>query len=127
MMNNLDLAKLAVSSQFWKWLPGMLPRHPENVPNFWVQRVGEEKTVRKGLIPDFDDIATQYLALEVARIKFFDDSKLWNGRIEIRQDHKHIFFALQPYHDEEGCLCYNCIASGSTELECIVNAIVCDL
>jgi len=122
-MNNIELSKLAISSPFWKWLPGMLPRHPENVPNFWVQRIGEERSARKGLIPDFDDVATRYLSLELVRMKFHDDTKLWKGRIEIHQDHQRLFFALQPYHDEDGGLSYRQIASGTTEIECIVNAL----
>jgi hypothetical protein len=118
-----ELAKRAMATKNWHWLPGMLPKHPDNYPNFWVQRVGEERTARNGLIPDFDDKATMLLAMELVRTKFFDESKLWNGRVEIHQDHRQIFMLMQPFHDQDGFLEYRFIVSGSSEIETIVKAL----
>lgn len=124
MIENDDtLALRALSCEDWSWLPGMLPRYPKVHPNFWKPRVGEERAVQRGLLPDFNDQATVGLLLFLVRKVYADESKLWGGRIEVHQDHSHLFFVVQPFHDESGALQYETISSGKTEVESLVNAL----
>lgn len=117
------LSMRALKSRRWAWCEGMQPRAAQTQPQFWVPRVGAEATARRGLLPDLEDPATVGALLSLVRKVYHDPDKLWNGWVEVHRDHRELFFARQPYHNEQGGLEYRHLGTGSSEAEALVAAL----
>lgn len=111
----------------WRWTPGMKAVGRLHLPEAWF-RLEEEVRRLHGewseALPDLGDPATIGALLGLARKLCADPNRLWDGHIEVHRDHRKIFIVVQPYHDEEGALCYHVLASGETEAEALLQALV---
>lgn len=54
---------------------------------------------------------------------YYDEGALWDGYVEVQRDHKGLFFVTRPFHNEDGALCHQHIATGNTEEEALVAAL----
>ena len=110
----------------WKWLPGMKAVGRLRLPEAWF-RLEEEVRCLHGewskALPDLGDPATVGCLQELVRRKYHDPSRLWNGRIEVHQDHRLIFCVVQPFHCDKGFLEYAVRATGETEVASLINAL----
>lgn len=119
------LALRALRAKHWKWCEGMQPRAAVGQPDYHHprHRVGAEATARRGLLPDLEDPATVGALLTLVRKVYHDPDKLWDGWVEVHRDHRDLFFARQPYHNEQGGLEYRHLGTGSSEAEALVAAL----
>ena len=117
------LAIRAVKCKRWSWELGMLPRDANGRPDFWRPRVGAERTAPKHCLPDFTDDATIGALRGLVRQVYHDPNKLWDGWVMIQRDQHSVFFAVQPYHTEDGALEWRSIGTGETEVEALVAAL----
>ena len=110
-----------------RWLPGMKAVGRRDNPTAWF-RLEEELEHLTGewadATPDLDDAATVGCILELVRRAHANPDHLWGGRVEVHQDHRDIFVVVRPDHDpRSGALFHRCIATGTTEVEALVNAL----
>jgi len=117
------LAIRAVKCKRWSWEPGMLPRDANGRPDFWRPRVGAERSAPRHCLPDLTDDATIGALRGLVRRVYHDPSKLWDGWVMVQRDQHSVFFAVQPYHTEDGALEWRSIGSGQTEAEALVAAL----
>ena len=117
------LAVRAVKCKRWSWEPGMLPRDSSQRPDFWRPRVGAERTAPRHCLPDLTDDATIGALRGLVRRVYRDPSKLWDGWVMVQRDQHSVFFAVQPYHTEDGALEWLSIGTGATEAEALVAAL----
>ena len=117
------LAIRAVKCKRWSWGPGMLPRDAKERPDFWRPRVGAERTAPRHCLPDLTDDATIGALLGLVRRLYRDPSKLWDGWVEVRRDHRSVFCVEQPFHDAAGALVWRCVSTGLNEAEALVAAL----
>ena len=121
----IDLGRRAVACKGWRWMPGMLVvpnEHMVSVPlrltddHDWPHDLGLR-------LPDFHDPATVGCLLALVRDAYRDPSKLWRGHVEVRRDHRILFFVVSFRHDASGALVEDTLASGGTEAEALVCAL----
>ena len=74
-------------------------------------------------VPDLTDAATVGCLLALVREAYRDASKLWDGHVEVRRDHRTIFFVMGFHHDASGALVEDTLATGRTETEALVAAL----
>lgn len=116
-----------VEHKNWRWTPGMKAVGRLRLPEAWFRL---EEGVRRlhgewsRALPDLEDPATVGALLGLARSLHSDPFRLWDGHVEVHRDHRKIFIVVQPYHDEEGALCYHVLASGETEAEALIQTII---
>ncbi len=75
-------------------------------------------------LPDLTDPATVGCILHLARTRYASPDRLWGGRLEVHQDHHTLFFAVLADHDPNGALFHRHVATGASEVEAIVNALI---
>ena len=76
-----------------------------------------------GWFPDLTDDATIGALLGLVRRLYRDPSKLWDGWVEVRRDHRSVFCVEQPFHDAAGALVWRCVSTGLNEAEALVAAL----
>ena len=100
-----DLAKKAVSSEAWRWLPGMLARDPirggyarrldDNPDGFFPWHTNGSIVVREAL-PDFSDPATLGCLLSIVSKR----SRIARGRLT-EHDVQFLVEELQAFSEEK--------------------------
>lgn len=112
-----ELATTLAKSHHFRWMDGMA--------DCWGGRCRQGDGVdRINAFPDLVDPATQGCILHIARTLYANPERLWGGRLEVHQDHHDLFFAVIADHDLDGHLFHRHVATGATEVEAIVNAIL---
>ena len=114
----LALARRAVESHRWRWMPGMLRLDGYRACHRIVPRALNPAED----VPDLTDPATLGCLLALVREAYRDPSKLWEGHVEVRRDHRTIFYVMGFHHDA-GCLVEDILAWGCTEVEALVCAL----
>ena len=123
----LEFMNDCVLDHKWKWIPGMKAVGRKGVPLAWfrlqeeTRRLHGDWTVAR---PDWSDPATIGGLLFHVRRTWASPDRLWNGHVEVHRDHRNLYFVVQPYHDEEGGLAYHTLATGKTEAEALLRALV---
>jgi hypothetical protein len=131
--NMIELGKRAVACRGWKWMPGMRTLDAMRVihdPDRWPDR---PCAIREGSwvdtapprplgddLPDLSDPATLGCLLALVREAYRDASKLWDGHVEVRRDHRILFFVVSFRHDASGALVEDTLTTGGTEAEALV-------
>ena len=134
--NMIELGKRAVACRGWKWMPGMRTLDAMRVihdPDRWPDR---PCAIREGSwvdtapprplgddLPDLSDPATLGCLLALVREAYRDASKLWDGHVEVRRDHRILFFVVSFRHDASGALVEDTLATGGNEAEALVAAL----
>ncbi len=125
----IDLGRRAVACKYWRWMPGMLRHDGYRYvgSGVWV-RWSETADLLSALhipdqFPDLSDPATLGCLLALVRAAYRDTSKLWEGHVEVRRDHRILFFVVSFRHDASGALVEDTLATGSTEAEALVCAL----
>ena len=134
--NMIELGKRAVACRGWKWMPGMRTLDAMRVihdPDRWPDR---PCAIREGSwvdtapprplgddLPDLSDPATLGCVLALVREAYRDASKLWDGHVEVRRDHRILFFVVSFRHDASGALVEDTLTTGGTEAEALVAAL----
>lgn len=128
-----ELSNKVIKSEYWEWMPGMMNfsgyiflGSDEHGLSNWGYDSETKQNFLENNLPDLTHSGTLGCLLELVRRKYFDSNKLWNGYVEIQRDHNSIFFLRQPYHNEEGGLEWKWIATGESEAEVLVNALMRD-
>jgi hypothetical protein len=133
MDENLDEAKTlefmdkCILDPKWVWLPGMKAVGRKGLPKAWFRLEEETRRLYGDLAvarPDWSDPATLGALLHHVRRTWASPDRLWNGHVEVHRDHRNLYFVVQPYHDEEGGLAYHTLATGKTEAEALLRALV---
>ena len=127
----LALARRAVACKGWRWMPGMLTDEGRRVMRVWPDDLGikwshllDNRVVRDAdALPDLTDPATLGCLLALVREAWGDPSKLWDGHVEVRRDHRILFFVVSFRHDASGALVEDTLATGDTEAEALVAAL----
>ena len=132
----IKLGKRAVACRGWQWMPGMRTVDAMRVihdPDRWPDRpcaIREGGWVDtapprplKDDLPDLTDPATLGCLLALVREAYRDASKLWDGHVEVRRDHRILFFVVSFRHDASGALVEDTLATGDTEAEALVAAL----
>ena len=130
----IEISKRAVACRGWQWMPGMLAALDGiggdyrarvcRVDNglFWSD-VTPLPYALASYVPDLTDGATVGCLLALVREAYRDASKLWDGHVEVRRDHRTIFYVMGFHHDASGALVEDTLATGATETEALVNAL----
>ena len=134
--NMIELAKRAVACPKWRWMPGMRTVDTMRVvhdPDRWPDRpcaIREGTWIDTALprplkddLPDLCDPATLGCLLALVREAYRDASKLWDGHVEVRRDHRILFFVVSFRHDASGALVEDTLTTGDTEAEALVAAL----
>jgi hypothetical protein len=128
----IALGRRAVACKGWRWMAGMrycsvaVAAETASPLSFnGYQRVGEDVdmvayTDWVPCLPDVEDPATLGCLLALVREAYRDASKLWDGHVEVRRDHRILFFVVSFRHDESGALVEDTLATGGTEAEALV-------
>ena len=139
------LARRAVACMYWEWMDGMAVVFPDGMKNrvthvecgdvgygieFYPSRmadrmIGDSSCIQwreYEMLPDLTDPATLGCLLALVREAYRDPSKLWEGYVEVRRDHRTIFYVMGFHHDA-GCLVEDILAWGCTEVEALVCAL----
>ena len=116
------LSRRAVACKGWRWMPGMRwwtdddrGRLDDYQPEYMARSTDA--------LPDLTDAATVGCLLALVREAYRDASKLWDGHVEVRRDHRTIFYVMGFRHDASGALVEDTLATGRTETEALVNAL----
>lgn len=129
--DKIELGKRAVACRGWRWSPGMLDLFgrrvlcvwPDDFGNKW-SHIPENCVVRDAdALPDLSDAATIGCLLALVREAYRDPSKLWEGHVEVRRDHRTLFFVVSFGHNASGALVEDTLATGGTEAEALVAAL----
>ena len=130
----IALSRSAVACKGWQWMPGMLAALDGiggdyrarvcRVDNglFWSDATPLPYTLAS-YVPDLTDPATIGCLLALVREAYRDASKLWDGHVEVRRDHRILFFVVSFRHDASGALVEDTLATGVTEAEALVAAL----
>ena len=132
----IKLARRAVACKNWRWMPGMRTVDAMRVihdPDRWPDRpcaIREGTWIDTALprplkddLPDLCDPATLGCLLALVREAYRDASKLCDGHVEVRRDHRILFFVVSFRHDASGALVEDTLATGGTEAEALVAAL----
>ena len=130
----IEISKRAVACRGWKWMPGMLAALDGiggdyrarvcRVDNgfFWSDATPLPYSLTS-YVPDLTDPATVGCLLALVREAYRDPSKLWDGHVEVRRDHRTIFYVMGFHHDASGALVEDTLTTGDTEAEALVAAL----
>ena len=130
----IEISKRAVACKGWRWMPGMLAALDGiggdyrarvcRVDNglFWSDATPLPYALAS-YVPDLTDPATLGCLLALVREAYRDASKLWDGHVEVRRDHRILFFVVSFRHDESGALVEDTLATGGNEAEALVAAL----
>lgn len=122
-----DTLRRLVDHESFYWLPGMevLDRSPRGFMRFRITK--RTKSIRPSFpdaVPNLTDAATVGCLYQLVQDRHFDETKLWRGYVEVRRDHRELFFVRQFCHDEKGGLTEVHICQpGTTYVDALVNAL----
>ena len=130
----IEISKRAVACRGWQWMPGMLAAL-DGIGGDYRARVCRADNglfwsdatplpyALASYVPDLTDPATVGCLLALVREAYRDESKLWDGHVEVHLDHRILFFVVSFRHDASGALVEDTLATGGTEAEALVAAL----
>ena len=125
----IALGKRAVACKGFRWMRGMLRQDDYRYVGSGVwARWSDVHSLTTALHspdqwPDLTDSATRGCLLTLVREAYRDASKLWDGHVEVRRDHRIIFVVVSFRHDASGALVEDTLTTGDTEAEALVAAL----
>ena len=128
----IEISKRAIACRGWQWMPGMRTINGRRLAVvFGLSRTASvlcdlrddansDTEELQGELPDLSDPATVGCLLALVREAYRDTSKLWDGHVEVRRDHRILFFVVSFRHDASGALVEDTLTTGGTEAEALV-------